>query len=85
MSKIEDIVIKTFISAENNMRTAYTNLIPFNNSCFELFGFDILLDSNLNPWLIEVNLSPSLHCDSPLDIKIKGELIAEVLDLTSKI
>jgi tubulin polyglutamylase TTLL5 len=51
------------------------------NSCFELFGFDILIDDNLNPWLIEVNLSPSLHCESPLDLKIKGELIAECFDL----
>jgi hypothetical protein len=65
------------------MCTAYLNTINIKNPCFELFGFDILLDSNLNPWLMEVNLSPSLHIDSPLDIKIKGELIAECLDLTS--
>lgn len=65
------------------MINAYTNTISHKNSCFELFGFDILLDSNLNPWLMEVNLSPSLHIDSPLDIKIKGELISEILDLSS--
>ena len=57
--------------------------IPWRNSCFELFGFDILIDSNLNPWLLEVNLSPSLNCDSPLDQKIKGEMISEIFDMTS--
>jgi tubulin polyglutamylase TTLL5 len=82
--KIEDIAIKTILSAETNIVNAYCMNIPWRNSCFELFGFDILIDSNFNPWLLEVNLSPSLGCDSPLDQKIKGELIAEIFDMASK-
>ena len=41
----------------------------------------MLIDSNLKPWLIEVNLSPSLACDSPIDLEIKSNLISNTLNL----
>lgn len=40
-------------------------------NCFEMLGFDVMIDTDLKPWLLEVNLSPSLACDSPIDLKIK--------------
>ena len=46
-----------------------------------MLGFDILIDDTLTPWLLEVNLSPSLNCDSPLDQKIKGELISDLFTM----
>nr|VZH99943.1 unnamed protein product [Spirometra erinaceieuropaei] len=47
----------------------------------ELFGFDILLDSSLKPWLLEVNVSPSLHTSSALDNKIKTEVVVDMLNI----
>jgi tubulin polyglutamylase TTLL5 len=44
-------------------------------------GFDVLIDDAMTPWLLEVNLSPSLACDSPLDQKIKGELISDLFTM----
>ena len=52
-----------------------------NNNCFELLGFDILIDENFKPWLLEVNLSPSLSTDAQLDFKVKGNLIADLFNL----
>lgn len=45
--------------------------IPAQTSGFELLGFDIMIDEELNPWLIEVNSSPALATESPLDCEIK--------------
>lgn len=49
--------------------------------CFEVLGFDIMLDHNLKPWILEVNHSPSFSTDSPLDFKIKRDLISDTIRL----
>jgi hypothetical protein len=54
-----------------------------NNNCFEILGFDVLLDHKLKPWLIEVNHSPSFNTDSPMDTKIKGQLIKDSINLAN--
>lgn len=59
----------------------FLNFLFFCFLCAELFGFDILIDENLKPWLLEVNLSPSLGCDSPLDIRLKSAMLADLLTL----
>jgi hypothetical protein len=67
-AKINDIFIKTIISIEHIVNNASDMFVPFKNgNCFELFGFDILIDQEMEPWLLEVNLTPALSCDSPLD------------------
>ena len=35
-------------------------------NCFELFGFDFMLDEDMRCWLIEVNTNPCLEESSPL-------------------
>lgn len=36
--EIEDIVIKSIISAEHNMSHAFNNNVTYRNNCFEILG-----------------------------------------------
>lgn len=52
-----------------------------SKQCFELYGYDILIDETLKPWLIEVNASPSLTANTREDYDLKFKLLHDVLDL----
>lgn len=80
-SRIFDVIIKAIITSEHYVLAALKKNGTHRNNCFEIFGYDILIDSDLKPWLLEVNLSPSLACESPLDVTIKANLIADALNL----
>ncbi|NXF75592.1 TTLL4 polyglutamylase, partial [Sclerurus mexicanus] len=79
--KIKDIVIKTIIASEPYVNSLVKMYVCRPYCCHELFGFDIMLDENLKPWILEVNISPSLHSNSPLDVSIKGQMIRDLLNL----
>jgi tubulin polyglutamylase TTLL9 len=49
--------------------------------CYELYGYDILIDSELRPWLIEINASPSLDANTEDDYDMKFSFLNEMLDL----
>jgi hypothetical protein len=46
------------------------------NYCFEIFGYDFMLDEECRPWLIEVNTNPCIEESSP----ILQELLPRMLD-----
>ena len=48
--------------------------------CFELYGYDVMLDEHLKPWLIEVNASPSMTADSVSDKELKTRVFEDVLN-----
>lgn len=49
--------------------------------CFEILGFDILIDHKYKPYLLEVNHTPSFTADTPLDALIKKNLIRDAITL----
>lgn len=71
--QISSLVILTLLS--------HVSQVPPTLNCFEFFGFDVLIDENLKPWLLEVNLSPALGNDCDTDNLVKKPLLHDMFDL----
>jgi tubulin polyglutamylase TTLL6/13 len=52
-----------------------------NSLCFEILGFDVILDHKLKPYILEVNALASFGTDSPLDKKIKLDLMKDTFTM----
>jgi len=92
---IKDLCIKTLLAVEPPLRAEWCKSLEEEDqgwaakgpgganrtSCFELYGFDVLIDEQLKSWLLEVNICPSLSSGSPLDKRIKTKLVADTLTL----
>ncbi|KAL1122063.1 hypothetical protein AAG570_003469 [Ranatra chinensis] len=78
---LTELVIKTMIGGESPISQLTWANLPSKYCSYELFGVDVLLDENLKPWLLEVNISPSLHSASPLDLAVKGPMVQNIMNI----
>lgn len=82
--EIKQIAIKTLISIQPILKHRYNSMQPNDHTgsmCFEILGFDILVDENQKPYLLEVNHAPSFNTDTIFDKKNKGDLLKSVFEL----
>ncbi|XP_040432262.1 probable tubulin polyglutamylase TTLL9 isoform X5 [Cygnus olor] len=70
---MDNIFIKSLQSVQK--------VIISDKHCFELYGYDILIDRDLKPWLLEVNASPSLVASSQEDYELKCHLLKDTLHI----
>lgn len=81
-NRIDTSVLKLLIYSQSKIREDHKELIGYYNSSFELYGVDIILDADLNPYILEVNLSPSMEGgESKLDTSIKMEVLKDTLNV----
>ncbi|KAL7040879.1 hypothetical protein ACKWTF_000545 [Chironomus riparius] len=77
---LRNLVLRTILAGEGPINSMMKTNLQNKYNAFELFGIDVLLDSELVPWLLEVNISPSLHSSSGLDMAVKGPLVTALLN-----
>ena len=75
--QVKDIIIKVFACCQND--------IPYCPSTFEMFGFDVIIDTNYRCWLLEINSSPSLERSNVLDDEIKLPLVQDIIKIIDPI
>ena len=51
-------------------------------NCFEIFGYDFILDENYKPYLLEINTNPGLEISSPLINQLLPRMIDDAFKLT---
>lgn len=70
-SHIQEIILRSLIAVQK--------VIIQDKHCYELYGYDVLIDENLHPWLLEVNASPSLTADTKMDYELKHNMLDDML------
>ncbi|KAK3255047.1 hypothetical protein CYMTET_35758, partial [Cymbomonas tetramitiformis] len=87
--RVSSLIVKTLLSISPQLEHTYHTTCTKSKSdrsslrhksrCFELLGFDVLLDDDLKPWLMEVNHSPSFNTDTALDTEVKNAVLHDTI------
>jgi len=59
------------------------NIMINDKHCFECYGYDVLIDDSLRPWLVEINASPSLTVTTEDDRIMKQSLLRDIYNIVA--
>lgn len=79
-----DVVNRLFVAIEAiviDSLLAVQKVMINDKHCFELYGYDILIDTDYRPWLLEVNASPSLTANTVSDYEMKYDMLDDTMTI----
>ena len=62
MNIFKEIIQKQIKEQVNASTKCVQDMVDNRKNSFEFYGYDFMVDQDLNVWLIEVNSSPSMEC-----------------------
>ena len=83
MNKAKDIIIKTFISLNDEITTKYKS--NKDRNMFQLFTFDFILDKNLELYLIDIDKNPKLNSKHLVPVYIYDHIFSDILNIVGLI
>lgn len=82
-ARIDNAIILTILSALKYLERSESVKCPSlgYSHCFQILGFDILLDPNLNPTVLEVNYRPLLDYFRGKERRMKVRMVKEAIQI----
>ena len=82
---IDRVIILSILSSYKFLKNGVKRECPtiMFPRCFQILGFDILLDNDLNPHVLEVNYRPSLDYHRGPERRMKVSMIREAISISS--
>ena len=75
--KINEVMRLVFLQTKDRLDRKF--------GCFEVFGFDFMLDGDLSPVLLEININPALFLDTTSQGEIIPKLITDMINMADTI
>lgn len=72
---MKEIIVTSLESIRKKLKTG-------KSCCFELFGYDFIIDGDFGIWLIEVNTNPCIEESSQLLCRYLPRMLNDMLKLT---
>ena len=74
--RIKDLMIDSFLSVKNELNPSK------RRNCFELLGFDFMIDEDFRTWLIEINTNPYLGVPNKFIEGLLPKMLNDLLVIT---